>query len=541
VELTCVPIPNRSAPNRRAGWFSVDPVSAGSLRYEIGDGALWVPGVRPVNGGALGTLTSVTVHRSHLPLLNAASALHYLTRVDGSGWSARDERTKALGFKLRTTQHQAIDFITARRGTLLADEQRLGKTLTCLMSHDPSSGPLVIVAPLSTRAVWLGWIRRLFQGIKPSVLVGKKIDPTKLKAPIVFVHYDIVHQWQAVMPVGTFVMDEAHLLANQKSRRSKGSALLASLAEKVIAATGTPVWNRPANLWNIIGILEPGAWGSYYEFGYRYGGPEHNGYAVEFNGISNEEELHARLSEIMIRRLWKDVQKDLPPISRNILVAEVDEHVSRRLDIIAAAIMAERRSTAANLAKYRSALVSIKHKVIVDEARKVLARNEPLVIWTWHKAVAADIAETLGDSALLIHGDISPSEREDRMEAWRSSPTPKALVSTMAVAQVGIDLSHAHIALFAELDYTPAVLAQAEMRTFAPERPMNVSYVVANHFVDQRIVRALLSKFNSTDPLGLASATDAIDALRDAMEGPKVAPDMDRFLDDILARDFEDA
>ena len=124
------------------------------------------------------------------------------------------------------------------------------------------------------------------------------------------------------------------------------------------------------------------------------------------------------------------------------------------------------------------------------------------------------------------------------MDAWRASRAG-ILIATMAVAQVGIDLSHARLALFAELDYTPAILAQAEMRTFAPHRPMNVTFVVANHFINQRIVRALIEKLGAASPLGLGAAVEAIDALRDVIEGPRIEPDMDRFLDDILANAIE--
>ena len=113
------------------------------------------------------------------------------------------------------------------------------------------------------------------------------------------------------------MLDEAHYLVNKGTRRSNAVVLLASRAQKVLALTGTPIWDMPADLWNVIGMLAPGAWGSYWDFGYRYGLPVETGYGTEFSGSSNKEELTARLSEVMIRRLWKDVQSDLPPISRN--------------------------------------------------------------------------------------------------------------------------------------------------------------------------------------------------------------------------------
>ena len=406
-------------------------------------------------------------------------------------------------------------------------------TVTCLMAHDPARGPLVIVAPLAARAVWLGWIRRVFPGVPISALTGKTIDPQALKHPIIFIHYDIVNRWQALVKIGTLVLDEAHALVNKDSKRSRAVALLATMAEKVIAATGTPIWDLPADLWNVVGMLAPGAWGSYWDFGRRYGAPEETGYGVKFTGISNKTELNARLSEIMIRRLWKDVQQDLPPISRNVVVADVDDGTRRRLDVIAAKLRTERSNTASNLASYRSQLCTVKLKTVLAEAKQMMARGEPVVIWTWHKHFAESLVEQLEDS-YLIHGEIRADEREARMDAWRAKPNA-ALVATMAVGQVAIDLSHSRLAIFAEIDYTPAILGQAEMRTFSPDRPMNVTFVVANHVADQRIVRALVGKLSASDPLGLGAAIDAIDALREAIDGPKDEPDMQRFFDDLIA------
>ena len=97
----------------------------------------------------------------------------------------------------------------------------------------------------------------------------------------------------------------------------------------------------------------------------------------------------------MIRREWRDVLEEQPPISRNILVAEVDEPTRRKLDIFAGQLKTERTNTAANLALYRSKLSTIKLKVVLEEASRIRERDEPLVIWTWHKEFAKQIADRL--------------------------------------------------------------------------------------------------------------------------------------------------
>lgn len=538
---------------RQADWYAIDTETAKPLFYQGSAGLAPIPGIRDATKAIaainIGRVGEVIAHRTHLPLLTSPEALALLSPIVATDWSVRSRWATERGFEFRTTQHQAIDFIEPRRGILLGDDMRLGKTLTCTASHDPARGPLVVVAPLSTRAVWLGWMRRCFPDLEIGVLTGKKkIEPERMKKPLVFCHYDILRHWQSAMKIGTLVLDEAHALCNRKSDRAKAVSIVASRAEKVIAATGTPIWDLPPDLWNLVSMLAPAAWGSYYEFGMRYGDPKHNGYAVEFNGATNAAELSARLSEIKIRRLWRDVKKDLPPISRNIVVADIDEPTSRKLDILAAKLKKERTNTAANLAIYRSQLCKMKLGTVVREATKLLESGQPVVVWTWHKEFAELIHDKLNACSLLIHGEISPDERERRMDLWRNDlkhpqavKQPLALVATMAVAQAGIDLSHSYLPIFAELDWVPAVVGQTEMRTFDASRPMNVTFIVANHIVDQRLVRALVTKLNAADPLGFGAATDAIDALREAFEGPREDPDMERFLDDILAAGFETA
>src|SRR5882672_6847464 len=356
---------------RFPGWWSVDQETAAPI---LKQGA----GV----GMKLELNRSWLLHETHLPLLNTPEAGAALTRRGGD-WNARDAHTAALAFKLRRTQHEALDYIEPRRGVLVGDAMRLGKTLTGVMAHDPARGPLVVVAPLSTRGVWLGWMRRVFPETPIGVLVGSTVNRELLSRPIIFAHYDIIRKWQVIMPIGTLILDEAHAVTNRNSRRSNAAVLLSSRAEKVLALTGTPIWKRPTDLWNVLGMLAPGAWGSYWEFSSRYGAPVETAYGTEFIGLSNGDELAARLSEIMIRRLWKDAQADLPPISRSVVISEVDEATSRKLDVLAGKLRSERMNTAGNLAHYRSQLCKVKLKTVVEEAKKVMDRGEPVVVWTW--------------------------------------------------------------------------------------------------------------------------------------------------------------
>jgi hypothetical protein len=127
--------------------------------------------------------------------------------------------------------HQLVgrDFVLQRDGALVADGLRTGKTLTSLLTHDPSQGSLLVLAPLATRKVWRGWFKRLWPEIEPTMLIGKTFKPEELtKSPVLFAHYDIARNWQSMgaARIATAIFDEAHLLTNHKSPRTQAVSLI---------------------------------------------------------------------------------------------------------------------------------------------------------------------------------------------------------------------------------------------------------------------------------------------------------------------------
>jgi SNF2 family DNA or RNA helicase len=515
--------------HNKKDWFIIDQESIRPIAE--------VPGIayRDMFHGA----PRFEVHRSHLPLIETDEAAR--ARIpfwkEGVTWEARDKLTEPLGFKLKVTQHQAVDFIRRRRGTLLGDEMRVGKTLAAAYSHEPELGRLVVIAPLNVREVWLGWLRKIWPNEEIGIMVGKKFEPEAARKRIVFGHYDVLFGWQSGDRIGTLILDEAHCLMNRNSLRSRAAIMLASCAERVVACTGTPIWNMPTGLWNVLALVAPGAFGGYHEFCRRYAAPEPTAYGNVYTGISNGEELSARLTEVMLRRRWVDVQKDLPPITRNTIIVDLTDAQRRKLDITAESLReSDRTNTAASLARYRQALSHIKIPATIEEAGNCMRLGESCVIWAWHRSTVDKIVENLraeGFVAMAMTGDTPQKHREEVLNQWRSLPSA-ALVVTMAVAQVGIDLSHSHRPIFAEIDYIPAMVAQAEMRTYAPTRAMNVTYVVADHYVDRKLGMALSHKLDAAEPVNLGTGEGAIAAIDRAFRGPIEEPDLERFLSDLL-------
>lgn len=494
----------------RPDWFIVTDEIARELAY--------VPGLRRDEKHDVWM-----VHRSHLPLLGEDPAL-IQPESTVSGSRNGSSPTFSDGSTLRSYQVAGVEYIRSRRGTLLADGMRVGKTPQCVAAHDPDDGPLVVIGPLPVRSVWLDWIGRRFGDVPIKVLRGRTYDPDEVdRYEFIFGHYDILPAWASMglrRRIGTLVFDEGHYLSNHKSKRTQGAFVVSAFAERVIMATGTPLWNRTAGLWPLLTIVnQGGAWGSFREFTERYASGEPGPWGWTTGSPSRADEFRERMREVMIRRRWEDITDHLPPLTRTIESAPISRKEEIEIDKLAAQIredMAAGRdlsddTVAGNLARIRRVVANKKTPVAAELAARVLVEKHPVVVWVWHRDVAQKIAKFVvkrGHDAFIMTGDYTEREREQALDEWRGHPDA-ALIVSMAVAPAGLDFSHAAHCIVAELDWTPATVAQAVMRTYSAERPNFEIYVVAEHDVEYRLINAIVDKSTVGTTLGVPAA-DAV-------------------------------
>ncbi len=413
-------------------------------------------------------------------------------------------------------------------------------TVIPVMAHKEAQGNFIVFCPKMVREVWLGWIQRRWPGAEVgkdiAILAGQTFDKSVANKPFIICHYDIMKHWQSVASkeIGTLVFDEAHVLS-KLNQRTIAASFIASRAKNIIGLTGTPLWNKPNGLWMLLNMLGQEGWGSQFDFGMRFCGPEPTAYGTKFNGASNTTELMARLSEVMICRTLKETMANMPEITRDVLIADITPEERLQIDVAAEDLkQADSKYTAIGaLARYRQILGKFKVAVTVDAVVNVLERNEPAVVWIWHKDVAKDIQAGIrkkGYKAFIIDGDVSDKKREKILAEWRAHPNA-LLIMAILVGQAGIDLSHARIAFFAEIDFTPAVVAQAGMRIFSSLRPMHVSYVVVDHAVDRQIIGALQTKLDASDAMNVPAAESAVEVLLQAFSGSKLGEgDLNRLM-----------
>jgi SWI/SNF-related matrix-associated actin-dependent regulator 1 of chromatin subfamily A len=465
-----------------------------------------VPGLRWTSDGT--RISNVLLHRSHFGLVPPM----FRTALEQTAtFTSRGAQRSPVA--LRPYQQEALPFLLSRRGLLLAMQMRLGKTPLTTHAHDPRDGTLLVIGPLASRDVWVEWIERV-HGFRPLVLHGTQdigTTPIPKGYPAYFVHFDVLDPWVeffASQRIATLVLDEIHVLQNRKSKRYSATSAITARTDRIIGLTGTPMWSKPFSMYPLLHIVSPGAWGDAHTFGRRYCGAMPSAYGWTYNGLSHQEEFAERLNRVMLRKTWQDVAPELPPTTTTVEPVRVSGATLATIEKAAInAALARSASgftatTAGYLATLRRKLAAVKIGPAIDSAETAMnSGHSHVVVWAWHKDVAEKLAEEARKRKLQTFRYRSGDDT-DQIRAFRAASTG-VMVASIAAGGVAIDLSVSDYAIFAELDWIPANVNQAAMRTFNPARPHVLVYLYADVPVEMRLIEVLGVKEDFQNSLGL--------------------------------------
>ena len=357
---------------------------------------------------------------------------------------------------------------------------------------------------------------------------GLKVRQLNPAAQVAVIHYDIVHAWVEELLAWGFrfvAFDEIHALQTPTSRRSNACRALARAASVRVGLTGTPMANRPRDLWNLLDILSEGRFGDFFPFGKRYADAHKVEIAIaggvtktvwNFDGRSNEEELHRRLSWMMLRRTKREVAKEMPAKTRQVIDVEVRP--------VARMTFASMSASVTNSAAMRRALdisADAKLPAAVNLVKSHLEDGHKVIAFTWRREVAERIAGECAKLGLVgyVHGGIGASIRSKRIAALRAHKGPGVLACTIASCATGIDLSFADNGVFAELTWEWHALLQSEDRLHRIGRvvPTLIQYVIGRGTADELVLSGVISKLDTFE----AVVGKAGDGMKAALEGEK--------------------
>jgi len=156
--------------------------------------------------------------------------------------------------KLFDHQISGVAFLKEKKRAILADEMGLGKTKQAI--HAAVEQPVLIVCPASLRLNW----KREIEDVYPdhNVVVLRTKSDGEEKARWYIVNYDILYkwvEWAKNMNFPTTILDEAHYIKS-KSKRSEQALELVKDIPNVYLLTGTPILNRPIEMFNMLKAIK---------------------------------------------------------------------------------------------------------------------------------------------------------------------------------------------------------------------------------------------------------------------------------------------
>ncbi|KAK1938963.1 Protein PHOTOPERIOD-INDEPENDENT EARLY FLOWERING 1 [Phytophthora citrophthora] len=243
---------------------------------------------------------------------------------------------------LREYQEAGVNWLISmcerRINGILADEMGLGKTIQTisLLAHLACAqglwGPHLIVVPTSCLVNWEMEFKRWCPAFKVLTYFGSAKRRKELRQgwskqnafQVCITSYQLVVQdahcfkrkkWYYL------ILDEAHNIKNWKSLRWQ--TLLTFSSQRRLLLTGTPLQNNLLELWALMHFLMPHVFASRKEFSYWFQNPlalmVENGSDPTQSGDNGVEggkdlvtQLHGIIRPFVLRRLKKDVAKQLP-------------------------------------------------------------------------------------------------------------------------------------------------------------------------------------------------------------------------------------
>ena len=380
--------------------------------------------------------------------------------------------------KLTPFQEEGLAFLLNGDRCLLADEMGLGKTVQALaMLGETGAYPALILAPSHLMRNWESEIARFLRkpdGSPVSVHVLHGLTPYTLPpADIYLMHYLLLRGWKEALPslsFPTLILDEVQELRHAGTEKYSAASLVAESAQRVVGLSGTPIYNRGAEIWNVINVLDYHFLGDFESFTrewcYGYG-----------NQIVSKPELlgnHLREEGMMLRRTKQEVLKDLPPKRRLVLPVDSDEGIYRKLMQPIREILSKLRNPeAAPRDKSlwsleveqgeRQATGLAKAPYVVQFVRALLDSGEKVLLFAHHHQVMDTYRKELSVfSPAFITGRETTAEKDRSVTRFMEGKTDLCCVSLRAAA--GLNLQRATCVVFGELDWSPAVHSQAEDR-----------------------------------------------------------------------------
>lgn len=400
--------------------------------------------------------------------------------------------------------------------------------------------PCMVVCPASVKSGWLREWKETNPDRRVSV-ISTSSPPEDFEADVIVVNYDILGKrvtkengktsleirldGMKKKSFSLVIADEIHFLKNRKSIRSKSFKKLAHKVPSVIGLTGTLIMNRPAELLNILMLIErikeiaPDDQYHHYFFE-RYCNMKETNFGMDISGASNIKELNRLLKECCYFQVSKrDALKELPPISENVVECEITNKRAYKkakgdlLQFIEDKFKDEEKVEKAARAEFLVKLSTLKQlslegkeKFIKKWVEEWMEANEEekLLVFASQSTILTKIAEEFKEG-LLITGGTTTKKRDEILQKFFSQKESRVLFANIGCLGTGVDGLQkvcSNMAIL-ELPPRPSDLVQVigRLERSGQKNPVTIQYLLSPETIDQDLWEMLKGKKDVTDML----------------------------------------
>ncbi len=423
-------------------------------------------------------------------------------------------------------QAAGIHYATYCEHTLFADPPGLGKTIQSIGHANAEkfqSG--LILCPASLQHNWKREIEKWSTvPHKVEIYHPKTFDVRGDRSLLIFPYsyasmlgaVKQVLEWQKYRgKIDWMSLDEVHYLKNVDAKRTKyvfaKNGLIAKV-KRVHALSGTPIVNRPMELFPVIANLSPESIGnmSRFEYGIHFCAGFKGPWGWDFSGASNLKLLGMKLrSNFMVRRNKEDVLKDLPDKYPPNLVyidpTKKAEGLIRNFKTLDANLAIKRAVTAdfTEISTLRRELGIEKIETAVEYIKTQLeGGHEKIIVFAHHKEVIAGLEKGLSEfRPVSVTGDTPTLERQQRVDRFQQDKTTRLFIASIGAGAVGFTLTAASFVIFVEFSWVPGENEQATDRAhrIGQTKAVQVDFLVHEGSLDERVLKVLLGKMKAID------------------------------------------
>jgi len=399
---------------------------------------------------------------------------------------------------LRPYQIEGVNFLERLKangfGALLADDMGLGKTLQAItfLSQTQRKTCAFAVVPKSLLENWKNEVAKFAPNLKVLTYHGQN-----RKENTDFKNYDIILSTYATTMLdidflskkkfSAVIFDEVQTIKNYKSKMYEAAYKLK--ADFKMALSGTPFENNVLELWSVMRLLNPKIFAKRTFF-------------TKSVETKQFDRIKKAIAPFMLQRKKKDVLKDLPEKTEEILYCSMDEETASTYSALHSKIIDEISGASGHSAFMASSLIlesllklrqfcchpsllpkgmlpntlesSAKFDVLKIKVRSLVEQKEKVIIFSQFTSMLGIIKNWLTEEKIkTFYLDGSTDNRQDLVDEFEKSEEGVFLISLKA-GGVGLNLVSCHYMFIYDPWWNPASENQAADRIYRIGQKNNV-------------------------------------------------------------------